>query len=64
MMMTIDELLDELRAKGREILTGIALSDHMGDVNYYLSALAELLGEKKPVWSDEFNRLVFDWEKE
>ena len=62
--MTIDELLDELRAKGRDILTGIALADHMGDVNYYLPVLAELLDEKKPVWSDEFNRMVFDWEEE
>lgn len=52
------------REKGRHILTGIALADHMGDVNSYLPALAELLGEKKPVWSDEMNRMIFDWEEE
>ena len=50
------------RLKGRHILTGLALADHPSDVNDYLSDLTELLGEKKPVWSDEFNRFVFDWE--
>lgn len=50
------------REKGRHILTGLALSDHMADTNSYLPDLAELLGEKKPVWSEAFQRLIFDWE--
>ncbi len=48
----------------REILTGLALADHMGDVNDYLPMLADLLDEPLPNWSDEFNRYVFPWEKE
>ncbi len=52
------------RLKGREILTGLALADHMGDVNNYLPDLAELLGEEKPVYSETWDRMIFDWEPE
>lgn len=46
----------------RDLLLSIALSDHMGDVNDCIPALARLLSESEPEWSDEWNRYVFSWE--
>ena len=46
------------------LLSGIALADHMGDVNDYLPWLADALNEPRPEWSDEINRYVFPWEVE
>ena len=52
------------RLKGRSILTGLSVADNMGDVNDYLPDLAELLGEKKPVFSEKWDRMIFDWEED
>jgi len=49
------------RLKGRTILTGMAKGDN---ALLYLPDLAELLGEKKPVFSEKWDRMIFDWEEE
>ena len=46
----------------RNLLTGLALADHIGDVNNYLPWLADALGEERPEWNDHYDRYVFPWE--
>lgn len=46
----------------KNILVGLALSEHMGDVNEYLPHLTRLLGLPEPTWHDGFERFVFPWE--
>lgn len=47
----------------RNILVGLALSEHMGDVNDYLPRLAELLDEEKPIWCEGCDRYVWRFEE-
>ena len=54
--------LSETTLTSKNVITGIALADHMGDVNNYLPWLADALELDRPEWSDEFNRYVFPWE--
>lgn len=48
--------------EARRILVGLALSEHMGDVNDYLPRLCSLLGEDPPEWDDDFDRYRMAWE--
>ncbi len=53
-----------MNSPNQNIIVGIALSDHMGDVNEYLPELADALGLERPEWNDKYERYVFPWEEE
>ena len=44
----------------RDIIEGISLGDHMGDVNRYLSELSVALGCGKMVWDEPRGRMVWE----
>lgn len=48
--------------KVKDYLQGIALGDHIGDVNNYLPALVEALDVGEAAWSSKWDRMVFSWE--
>lgn len=46
----------------RDVLTGLALADHVGDVNNELPQLALALGITRPEWSDLRGRYLWRWD--
>ncbi len=42
----------------KQVLLGLALSEHMGDVNDELPSLCRLFDLPEPEWSDDLNRYV------
>ena len=60
--MNMPKPLSETNLTPRQLLTGIAMAEHMGDVNDYVPWLADALGEDRPTWNDENNLYVFPWE--
>lgn len=48
----------------QEILGGLTMAEHMGDVNDYLPMLCEVLNLPNPKWSDRYSHYVMAWDEE
>lgn len=48
----------------QDALSSLALADHMGDINNDLPWLAKVLGLPTPVWSDERDRMLWEWDED
>lgn len=46
----------------QDCLWGLALAEDMSEVDGELLVLARILGLPEPVWSDEKERYVWEWE--
>lgn len=55
--------LSETSLTARNILAGLSLAEHQGDVNGYLPWLADAMGEPRPRWSEGLSRYVWPWEE-
>lgn len=51
----------EEQEKARQIVGGLALADHLGDVNDYLPDLCRLLGLPEPEWDDDYEGYRMAW---